>query len=93
MWDISHRTRRAGPVDIDNRHGERAFAFHPTAPVFVAIDRSKNLTLFSAETGAPIRSLDFALGRNVNCAAFSPDGLTCAVGGSNKQFAVFDVDL
>jgi hypothetical protein len=25
--------------------------------------------------------------------AFSPDGLMCAVGGSERQFAVFDVDL
>ena len=45
-------------------------------------------------TAEPDRaSLDFALGKYVTCAAFSPDGLTCAVGGSNKQFAVFDVDI
>ncbi len=80
-------------ADIDNRHGKATFAFHPRAPVFVALNRSKHLTLFSSETGAALRSFDFALGRNVTCVAFSPDGLTCAVGGSNKQFAVFDVDV
>ena len=80
-------------VDIDHRNAEATFAFHPSAPVFVALNRSKHLTLFSSETGAALRSLDFALGRNVTCVAFSPDGLTCAVGGSNKQFAVFDVDV
>jgi hypothetical protein len=29
----------------------------------------------------------------VNCFAFAPDGLTCAVGGSGRQFVVFDVDV
>ncbi len=67
--------------------------FHPSAPVFAALNHDKVLTLFDLETGEPLRSLDFALGRYVQCACFSPDGLTCAVGGSNKQFAVFDVDV
>lgn len=69
------------------------FATHPTAPLFVSVDRGGALTLFSTETGEPTRSLDFALGKHVTCVAFSPDGLTCAVGGSNKRFAVFDVDV
>ncbi|MBN9117709.1 MAG: hypothetical protein J0I06_00810 [Planctomycetes bacterium] len=94
LWDVSPPARRrTGPVEIDNRHGPATFAFHPTAPVFAALNREKVLTLFSAGTGAPLRSLDFALGRSVTCVCFAPDGLTCAVGGSNKQFAVFDVDL
>lgn len=69
------------------------FAVSPSAPVFVACNPERQLTLFSLETGQPLRSLDFALGKYVMCATFSPDGLTCAVGGTNKQFAVFDVDL
>jgi WD40 repeat protein len=93
LWDISSRTRLSGAVDINTRFGELTFSFHPSAPVFVAVDREQNLTLFCAEGGEPIRLLDFALGRKVQCVAFSPDGLTCAVGGSNKQFAVFDVDV
>ena len=32
-------------------------------------------------------------GGGVDAVAFAPDGLTRAVGGSNKQFAVFDVDM
>jgi hypothetical protein len=61
------------------------------------------LSLVSLETGEELRTLDFDAGKPppqqslrfspVTCAAFSPDGLTCAVGGSNKQFAVFDVDV
>ncbi len=69
------------------------FAFNPALPVFAGLNAKKTLTLFSTETGEAIRSLDFALGKNVKCLCFSPDGLTCAVAGSNKQFAVFDVDL
>jgi WD40 repeat protein len=68
-------------------------AFHPTAPVIGAVNPDKVFTLFGTDTGQPIRSLDFALGKRVTSAAFAPDGLTCAVGGSNRQFAVFDVNL
>jgi hypothetical protein len=32
-------------------------------------------------------------GGGVRALAYSPDGLACAVGRSNKQFAVFDVDV
>jgi WD40 repeat protein len=69
------------------------FAFHPTAPIFAALNRDGVLTLYNLETGEVSRSMDFALGRNVKCVTFAPDGLTCAVGGSNSQFAVFDVDV
>lgn len=84
---------RAGRVNIDNRNGDAACAFHPTAPLFVALNAGGLLTLFRTDTCEPVRSLDFALGRRVHCVAFAPDGLTCAIGGSNKQFAVFDVDV
>jgi hypothetical protein len=40
-----------------------------------------------------VRSFDFEQGSRVRCACFAPDGLTCAVGGSNGRFTVFDVDL
>jgi WD40 repeat protein len=93
LWDLSPSRQRCGPIAIDNAHGDATFAFHPSAPAFVAVNRDKQLTLFSSETGAVLRSLDFALGKAVRCACFSPDGLTCAAGGSNKQFAVFDVDI
>jgi hypothetical protein len=78
-------------------------AFHPTVPVVALRRRDGLLSLVSLETGEELRTLDFDAGKQppqqsprfspVICAAFSPDGLTCAVGGSNKQFAVFDVDV
>lgn len=90
VWDVATWTKRAETACF---MPDWVFAVSPTAPVFVACNPERQLTLFSLETGHPLRSLDFALGKYVMCAAFSPDGLTCAVGGTNKQFAVFDVDV
>jgi WD40 repeat protein len=92
MWDVPRGTPWSAPVNIDSKHGVATFAFHPSAPVFSALDRNRHLTLFGTETGTAIRALDLGLGRSVTCVAFSPDGLTCAVGG-DKQFVVFDADL
>jgi WD40 repeat protein len=93
IWDLEAGRLRAGP--IATYLGGTIMAFHPTAPVFAAASPfpEVQLTLFSLETGEVVRVLDFGLGARVQCVAFAPDGLTCAVGGSNKQFAVFDVDV
>ncbi|MBN9117708.1 MAG: WD40 repeat domain-containing protein [Planctomycetes bacterium] len=71
----------------------KAFAFHPTAPLFVALTPDGLPAVFDRHTHRVQRTFDFRVGKRVNCACFSPDGLTCAIGGSNKRFAVFDVDL
>jgi WD40 repeat protein len=91
LWDVADQRPRVRIIPSNTSRNR--FAFHPTVPLFAAMNAENVLTQFSLETGEPIRSLDFALGRYVTCVAFSPDGLTCAVGGSNKQFVVFDVDL
>jgi hypothetical protein len=91
LWDVPGRAIRVNKIVCSS---DAAFLdFHPTAPVFTSLNPDGVLTLYSTETGEAIRSLDFALGKKVTCVRFSPDGLTCAVGGSNKQFAVFDVDV
>ncbi|HJZ60123.1 MAG TPA: hypothetical protein VKE74_34595 [Gemmataceae bacterium] len=89
LWDVSSQSVCVGQIVCSHS----VFAFHPTAPVFASLNPDRVLTLFGLQTGQPIRSLDFALGRAVRCVAFAPDGLTCAVGGSNKKFVVFDVDV
>jgi WD40 repeat protein len=91
VWDYPDLTVRLEKVPCGYPHA--GVALHPTLPAFAALNPEGVLTLFSLETGEAIRSLDFAIGRWVQCVAFSPDGLTCAAGGSNSQFAVFDVDL
>jgi WD40 repeat protein len=91
VWDVPSRSVRL--EHVTGLLADEVLAFHPTAPLFVSLNPNRELTLFSLDNGEPVRSLDFALGRKVKCAAFAPDGLTCAVGGSDRQFAVFDVDL
>ena len=91
LWDVQSWAPRGEGVRIQPHHG--GFAFHPTAPVFAAVNPDRLLTLYSLETGAPIRVLEFALARYVHCVTFAPDGLKCAAGGSNKQFFVFDLDV
>ena len=92
LWDVPSRTIRDQriwcPMPIHCR------AVHPTLPIIAARNSDGHITLFSTDTGQPLRSLDFAVGpSSLRCVCFAPDGLTCAVGGSNKQFAVFDVDV
>jgi WD40 repeat protein len=92
LWDVPSLKVRAKARWADP-NPDWKLSFHPTARLFAALNKDKAFTLYSLDTGDPVRALDFALGRSVHCACFAPDGLTCAVGGSNKQFAVFDVDL
>jgi WD40 repeat protein len=82
LWDVP-----AGTVRCDL--WPHPLAFHPTAPV-CAVSLHAGLALVRVQTGEAIRSFDFGLGE-ARYVSFSPDGLTCAVGGSNKRFAVFDV--
>jgi WD40 repeat protein len=89
LWDVS-----SAAVRIRCTPACLLSAFHPFAPIFagVGLAAGPGQALFSSESGHLIRALDFTLGR-VTCAAFAPDGLTCAVGGSKKRFAVFDLDV
>jgi WD40 repeat protein len=91
LWDIRRRAALGEMIVLP--WSPVGLQFHPTARMFATLNRESMLTLFSLDTCEPIRSFDFALGTYVQCICFSPDGLTCAVGGSNKQFAVFDVDV
>jgi len=91
VWDVSSDAQRV--CQIVDALPNQVLAIHPTAPLCVSVNRKRALTLFDLQTGEPIRSLDFRLGQAVMCVCFSPDGLTCAAGGSNGRFAVFDVDV
>ena len=90
VWDLATRRVRAARVACDRPYW--LFAFHPTQPLAAARRRGGLLALIDLRTGRDVRVLDLGLGANLICAAFSPDGLTCAVGGSDGRFALIDVD-
>jgi WD40 repeat protein len=92
LWDVPSQTIRekriwcSMPIHL--------WTVHPTLPIIATRNSSGHITLFSLDTAEPIRSFDFTMGTSaLRCVCFSPGGLMCAVGGSNKQFAVFDVDV
>jgi hypothetical protein len=91
LWDIASRSVRAGDIKYDPENGP--FAFNPAYPLFAVRAIDGAFTVRRLSDGQPVQSLDIPLGKSIPCAAFAPDGLTCAIGGSNKQFAVFDVDI
>lgn len=91
VWDIERREARGTPVSWAG--GERRIAFNPVLPLFAVPHTANTVAVRSLETGELVRELDFALGKQITALAFAPDGLTCAVGGTNKRFAVFDVDV
>ncbi|MCE9561922.1 MAG: WD40 repeat domain-containing protein [Planctomycetes bacterium] len=91
IWDMQSESFRVDKVECDRPYW--MLAFHPSSQ-FVGVRRKDGvLCLVSLQTGEEIRSLDFDLGKQATCLAFSPDGLTCAVGGTEKRFAVFDLDV
>ena len=89
VWDIARRAPRANPVS----GGSSLIAFNPVLPLLAVPHTQNTVAVRSLETGELVRELDFALGKQITALAFAPDGLTCAVGGTNKRFAVFDVDV
>jgi WD40 repeat protein len=91
IWDVPSKSVRVEKVPCDRPYW--LLAFHPTQPLVAVRRKGGLLALIDLRTGADVRALDFDLGAQVACAAFSPDGLTCAAGGTNKRFAVFDVDV
>jgi WD40 repeat protein len=91
IWDLPSASVRVELVPCDKPYW--LLAFHPTSPIVAVRRKDGLLALIDLRNGEERRALDFALGEQVTCAAFSPDGLTCAVGGTNKQFVVFDVDV
>ncbi len=72
-------------------------AFHPSKPLF-AFCTSKppkgwpgTAWFGDLETGEPVAVPDPGF-KAASRVAFAPDGLTCAVGSTNREFAVFDLD-
>ncbi|MBN9122276.1 MAG: hypothetical protein J0I06_24570 [Planctomycetes bacterium] len=68
-----------------------AAAFLPDGRVQTA-SSDGTVRVWDAATGKELGRYDFGIGK-LYCAAFSPDGLTCAAGGEQGQVVVWDVEL
>jgi WD40 repeat protein len=91
IWDIPSASFRVERVECDRPYW--MLAFNPAASTIAVRRKDGLLRILDLRTGEELRAFDFDLGRQAACAAFAPDGLTCAVGGTEKRFAVFDVDV
>ncbi len=91
IWDVARTSMRVDKVACDRPYW--MLAFHPLLPLAAVRRKDGLLCLLSLQTGEEVRTLNFELGKQTACTTFAPDGLTCAVGGTDKRFAVFDVDV
>jgi WD40 repeat protein len=69
----------------------RAIVFTPDGRTVMTAGSDGTVRFWDPETGAPIRTFDWGIGR-VYSAAISADGLLCAAGGEKGQVVVWDVD-
>jgi WD40 repeat protein len=67
-----------------------AVAYLPDGTVQTA-SSDGTVRVWDPVTGAERKRYDFGIGK-LYCAAFSPDGLTCAAGGENGQVVVWDIE-
>jgi WD40 repeat protein len=70
----------------------RRVAFHPSGSLLATAGDAPFVTFWDTATGKERARFDWGMGRVLSL-AFSPDGLTCAAGGSNRKFIVWDVEL
>jgi WD40 repeat protein len=66
-------------------------AFHPGNRRLAAADGRAVVTFWDIASGAVVREYGWKIGR-VRSLAFAPDGLTCAAGGTQKKFVIWDVE-
>ena len=68
-----------------------AVGFLPGGRTVQTASSDGTVRTWDAATGKEQTRYDFGIGK-LYCAAFAPDGLTCAAGGANGQVVVWDVD-
>jgi WD40 repeat protein len=69
----------------------RAIVFTPDGRTAITAGSDGTVRFWDPETGAPMRTFDWGIGR-VYSAAISTDGLLCAAGGEKGQIVVWDAD-
>jgi len=91
VWDTAVWGK---PRRVDFTGGRRltSFAFHPTRPLFAAIQGGQTLVKFFDTVSWKLASrFAWKLGE-MRCVAFSPDGTLAAAGSASGKIVVWDVD-
>jgi len=93
VWDLPEGTVR---WSLPQEEFIWALAVHPSGKIVaVATDGGSTqrvVRFLDAATGAEMTRFNWNASRT-RCLAFSPDGLTCAAGCSDRRLVVWDVDL
>lgn len=97
-WDkrlLVYEVPHCGPPRAEVPHpggGKfRSLAAHPAGHILATVETGREVTFRDARTLAVVRRYDFGLAK-LRAVAFSPDGTRAAVGTSDGQVLVFDVD-
>jgi WD40 repeat protein len=94
-WDLPGLTRRWEAEFEVLREIPIAVAVHPAGRLVAVATRTRAwetaVHFLDGATGRRVGRYQWPVGK-VRCLAFAPDGLTCAAGGSDRRFVVWDVD-
>ncbi len=66
-------------------------ALHPNGHALLVADGSKRVTQFDTDSGRPVNSFDWGVGK-VSCVDVSRDGTLAAAGGEKGQVVVWDAE-
>lgn len=93
VWDLPDGTVR---WSLPQEEFIWALAVHPSGKLLavatVGGPAGRVVRFLDAANGAEITRFNWNAGR-IQCLAFSPDGLTCAAGSSDRRLVVWDVDM
>lgn len=94
LWDTATWRRRAKITHgkAQGRVHVRRIVFHPSGSLVATSGEAPIVTFWDTATGQELSRFDWGIGQ-VQSLAFSPDGLTCAAGGSNRKLVIWDVEL
>jgi WD40 repeat protein len=93
LWEVAGGIKPAATIVAGTGRQPAVWALGWTAAgkVLMTAGADGFVRLWDAAAGKELRSFEWGIGK-VYCAAFSPDGLTCAAGGEKGQVVVWDVD-
>jgi DNA-binding beta-propeller fold protein YncE len=91
VWDLDRGGKPAAARNDSRRHFTAA-AFHPAGRRLFTTSNDATVTVWDADTWAPVKRFTWDVGR-LRSVAVSPDGTLAAAGSDKGRVVVWDVDL